>query len=189
MLASLLEVCIRREFTLFALGRSSKVVDYLRALAVHDHARCGGPGVGVVGMCFTGGFALAMATEPSVIAPVLSQPSLPVALTESRRRAIDCSAAELDQVADRCRRDGLRVVGLRFRGDPAVPGKRFASLRERLGDGFVAIEIDQKDGHPAGPLPQHHSVLTLDLIDEPGQPTRAALDQVLELMRTKLLPG
>lgn len=187
MLASLLEVCVSREFTLLALGRSSKVVDYLRALAAHEHARCGGPGVGVVGMCFTGGFALAMATEPSVIAPVLSQPSLPFAVTESRRRAIDCSDAELEQVAGRCGREGLRVLGLRFRGDPTVPGQRFALLRERLGDGFVAIEIDQKDGHPAGPLPRHHSVLTLDLIDEPGQPTRDALDQVLALMRTKLL--
>ncbi len=127
-----------------------------------------------------------MATEASVIAPVLSQPSLPFAISRRRRHAIDCSAEELEQVAGRCRGEGLRVLGLRFRGDPVVPKERFALLRERLGDGFVAIEVDQKDGHPAGPLPRHHSVLTMDLIDEPGQPTRTALDEVLALMRTKL---
>jgi dienelactone hydrolase len=186
-LASMLEVCVSREFTLFATGRSSKVVDYLRGLAKHEHARCGGPGVGVVGMCFTGGFALAMATAPSVIAPVMSQPSLPFPVTERRKRAIDCSAGELEHIASRCSKEGLRVLGLRFKGDPIVPAERFALLRERLGDGFVAIELEQQDGHPRGPLPKHHSVLTVDLIDEPGEPTLAALQQVLDLMRSKLL--
>jgi dienelactone hydrolase len=187
-LASLVEVCVSREFTLLATGRSSKVVDYLRGLAGHEHARCGGPGVGVVGMCFTGGFALAMATAPSVIAPVVSQPSLPFPVTERRKRAIDCSADELEHIAGRCSKEGLRVLGLRFDGDPIVPPERFAFLRERLGDGFVAIELQQKDGHPAGPLSKHHSVLTCDLIDEPGEPTLAALGAVLDLMRAKLLP-
>ena len=143
------------------------------------------PGVGVVGMCFTGGFALAMATTPSVIAPVMSQPSLPFPVTEGRKHAIDCSAGELEHIANRCSKEGMRVLGLRFKNDPIVPAERFALLRERLGDGFVAIEIDQKDGHPKGPLRQHHSVLTVDLIDEPGEPTLAALNQVLDLMRAQ----
>ena len=66
-------ICVRREFNVWANGKSSPIVDWLRALARKVHAECGGPGVGAVGMCFTGGFALAMMTEPSVIAPVLSQ--------------------------------------------------------------------------------------------------------------------
>ncbi len=87
----------------------------------------------------------------------------------------------------RCDAEGLRVLGLRFHGDPFVPGERFGFLREQLGDGFVGVELAQEDGHPDGPLAKHHSVLTGDLVDEPGSPTRAALDQVLELFRTKLL--
>lgn len=187
-LGSFAQVCVSREFTMLALGRSAPVIDWLRALAVHEHTRCGGPGVGAIGMCFTGGFALAMATDPRVLAPVLSQPSLPLQLTASRRRAIDCSAAELDLVAGRCAREGLRVLGLRFEGDPFVPAERFAFLRERLGDGFVAVELQQRDGHPEEIVAKHHSVLTGGLIDEPGEPTHDALLQVLDLFRRKLLP-
>jgi dienelactone hydrolase len=186
-LGSMARACISKEFTVFATGRSSPIVTYLRALAQKEHARCGGPGVGVVGMCFTGGFAVAMAVDPIVIAPVMSQPSLPFGFDERHRRNIDCSPADLDRVASRCSAEGLRVIGLRFVGDPLVPEERFAFLRERLGDGFVGVELAQSDGHPAGPLPKHHSVLTADLIDEPGEPTRAALDRVLELFRATLL--
>lgn len=187
-LGSMARACISKEFTAFATGRSSPVVAFLRRLANAEHARCGGPGVGVVGMCFTGGFGLAMAVDPVVLASVLSQPSLPVGATAKQRRNIDASPEELAIVSGRCANQGLRVLGLRFDGDPLVPRERFEFLRERLGDGFVAVELRQADGHPEGPLPRRHSVLTADLIDEPGEPTRAALDQVLALFREKLLP-
>ncbi|WP_437335452.1 dienelactone hydrolase family protein [Sorangium sp. So ce394] len=186
-LSTMAKACVSKEFTVLATGRSSPVVDWLRALAASEHERCGGPGVGVVGMCFTGGFALAMAADARVLAPVMSQPSLPLGLTESRRRSVDCEPATLDAVAQRCDREGLRVIGLRFKGDPLVPEERFQFLRERLGDGFVAEELEQADGHPEGPLKKHHSVLTGALIDAPGEPTRAALDRVLQLFRDKLL--
>ena len=187
MLRSWADVCISREFTSLAIGRSSPVIAWLRALAHQEHERAGGPGVGVVGMCFTGGFALAMAVDPLVLAPVLSQPSLPLGLSKSRKRSIDTSDADLATVRDRCANEGLSVLGLRFDGDPFVPAERFAFLRERLGDGFVSVELREEDGHPDSALGKPHSVLTGDLIDEPGQPSRAALDQVLELFRTKLL--
>ena len=138
-------------------------------------------------MCFTGGFALAMAVDPVVLAPVLSQPSLPFPISKRHRAGIDTSDADLSLVADRCAADSLRVVGLRFDGDPFVPGERFEMLRRRLGDGFVSIELDQSDGNPNGPLGHRHSVLTGDLIDMPGEPTRHALDTVLDLFRNKLL--
>ena len=100
-------------------------------------------------MCFTGGFALAMATHPSVLAPVLSQPSMPIAATRRQRRSIDCSPTELDAVRDRCAAEGLTVLGLRFRDDRLAPGERFAFLRERLGDAFVAVEIADEAANPA----------------------------------------
>jgi dienelactone hydrolase len=184
---TILATCVRREFTAFAIGSSSPVVDWLRALARHEHRRCGGPGVGVVGMCFTGGFALAMAVDDSVLAPVLSQPSLPLPISASRKASIDTSDEAIAVVAQRCAVEGLQVLGLRFDGDPFVPPERFELLRRRLGDGFVAIELEQADGNPNGPLAHRHSVLTGDLIDEPGEPTRAALDQVMALFSSKLL--
>ncbi|MEU6759646.1 dienelactone hydrolase family protein [Streptomyces sp. NPDC046685] len=181
-----LKVCVSREFTLLATGRSSRVVSWLRALAAHEHERCGGPGVGAIGMCVTGGFALAMATDDRLIAPVLSQPSLPVAVSAARKRTIDISPAELAVVRGRCEREGLQVMGLRFKGDWFVPGDRFALLRRELGDAFVAVELEDGAASPDGLLPPH-SVVTEHLIDAPGEPTRAALDQVLDLFRTRLL--
>ena len=179
--------CISREFSVLAAGKSSPAVSWLRALAHEEHERAGGLGVGVVGMCFTGGFALAMAVDDLVLAPVMSQPSLPFPVGGSRKRSVDTSDEDLATIRGRCAAEGLQVLGLRFDGDPFVPAERFAFLRERLGDGFVAVELRQADGHPDGPLGKHHSVLTGDLIDEPGEPSREALDRVLQLFRTKLL--
>src|SRR5690348_13474979 len=129
-LRSITGACISREFTVFASGRSSPVVTWLRALAKVEHERCGGPGVGVVGMCFTGGFALAMAVDDTVVAPVLSQPSLPFPISKRHKQSIDTSPEDLDVVAGRCAAEGLRVLGLRFHGDSFVPAERFAYLRE-----------------------------------------------------------
>lgn len=178
--------CISREFATFASGKTSPIVNWLRALAADEHERCGGPGVGAVGMCFTGGFALAMATDDRLLAPVLSQPSLPFGLTKKHRHSIDISPDDLAVVKQRCAAEGLQVLGLRFKGDRFVPGERFQFLREQLGDAFVAVELEDADANPEAQMAPH-SVLTHHLIDEPGQPTRAALDQVLELFRAKLL--
>ncbi|MCL6298865.1 dienelactone hydrolase family protein [Streptomyces kronopolitis] len=186
--ASMAKVCVSREFTVLATGRTSPVVTWLRALAADEHERCGGPGVGAVGMCLTGGFALAMAADERLLVPVLSQPSLPLALTRRRSAAIDISAEDLAAVRGRCEREGLQVMGLRFRGDRLVPGDRFACLRRTLGAAFTAVELDDSAAHPDAVLPPH-SVLTEHLIDAPGQPTRAALDAVLDLLRTRLLDG
>jgi hypothetical protein len=137
-------------------------------------------------MCFTGGFALAMATDDRLLAPVLSQPSLPIALTAKQKHSIDISPADLEIVKRRCARDGLTVIGLRFQSDRNVPAERFAFLREQLGDAFVAVELDDDAANPDAAM-KPHSVVTEHLIDEPGQPTRAALDLVLDLFRTRLL--
>jgi dienelactone hydrolase len=187
MLSSIGPACISREFATWSSGTTSPCVDWLRALARHEHERCGGPGVGAIGMCFTGGFALAMATEPALLAPVLSQPSMPFGLGKKAKRNIDCSRADLDVVKRRCDDEGLTVLGLRFKGDRFVPPERFQYLRDELGDGFVAVELDDDAANPAAAMKNPHSVVTEHLIDEPGQPTRAALDQVLDLFRTRLL--
>lgn len=185
MLGTIARACITREFTILATGKTSPVASWLRALAASEHDRCGGPGVGAVGMCFTGGFALAMATDERMLAPVLSQPSLPFAVLPGRARAIDVSESDLALVQARCAR-GLEVMGLRFQGDRLVPGARFAYLREILGDAFIGIELPDESANPDSMLPRPHSVLTEDLRDEPGQPTREAYDRVIDFFTAKL---
>jgi len=186
MTTVMLPACVSAEFTVLATGRTSPVISWLRALAREEHARCGGPGVGAVGMCFTGGFALAMSTIPDVVAPVLSQPSLPLPLTRASRETIDISAGDLDLVKARCARDGLQVVGLRFKGDRFVPPGRFEFLRRHLGDAFVAVELDDESANPDAAMAPH-SCLTEHLIDRPGEPTHDALQVVLEHFRSRLL--
>ncbi|MFD4292491.1 dienelactone hydrolase family protein [Rhodococcus sp. NPDC058532] len=178
-------LCVSREFTLLATGRGSPAVTWLRALGAHEHGRCGGPGIGAIGMCLTGGFALAMATDARLVAPVLAQPSLPLAVTPRRRATIDIGADDLAVVKRRCA-EGLDVLGLRFRGDRFVPEERFAFLRRELGDAFVAVELDDAAANPDALIPPH-SPLTEHLVDEPGQPTRQALDTVLDHFRKRLL--
>lgn len=180
--------CVSKEFSAWATGKTSTVVQWCKALARREHERCGGPGVGVVGMCFTGNFALAMLPDTSVVAPVMSQPSLPLGFTKKAKQALYLSDEDLGRVQDRLAAEpDLCVLGLRFSHDPLVPAARFAHLREALGDRFVGVEIDSSKGNPHGNPKMAHSVLTEHLVDEPGHPTRDALEQVLDLFRTRLL--
>jgi len=185
MIEELARACISREFRVLAKGESSPITEWLRALCRRAHAECGGPGVGAIGMCLTGNFALALMVDETVMAPVLSQPSLPFPLTKAHRAALHISDDELAAVKRRVQQ-GCPVLGLRFTADPACPPERFARLRRELGDGFEAIEIDSSPGNPHGISKKAHSVVTNDLIDEEGHPTRAALERVLALFRERL---
>jgi dienelactone hydrolase len=177
--------CVSREFHVLASRESSPITDWLRALCRHAHAECGGPGVGAIGMCLTGNFALALMVDECVMAPVLSQPSLPFPLGAERRRALHLSDADLATVRERAAK-GCGVLGLRFTGDPLVPAERFERLRSELGEGFEAVEIDSRPGNAHGIGRTAHSVVTTDLVDEEGHPTKEALDRVMSLFRTRL---
>jgi dienelactone hydrolase len=167
---SLVRVCISREFTTWATGSTSPVIAWLRALARYAHAQVGGPGVGAVGMCFSGGFALGMMVDDIMVAPVLSQPSLPFAVGGSRARDLGLSPDDRVVVAQRAS-EGCQVLGLRFTGDRLV-GERFAALRELLGEAFVAVELPST-------APSDHSVLTEHRDD-------AAVERVLEFLQQRL---
>ena len=130
-------ICIRREFNVWFTGKSSPIVEWLRALAQKSHAECGGRGVGAIGMCFTGGFALAMMTESSVVAPVLSQPSLPAAAMSKKSAAgIDAAPEEVGCARRRFESENLSMIGLRFKSDRAGPDARFETYRREFGDKF-----------------------------------------------------
>jgi len=179
-------ICIRREFACWASDRSSPIVDWLRALARQVHGECGGAGVGAVGMCFTGGFALAMMTEPAVIAPVLSQPSLPFPITHKQRSSLGVSPAELSIAQRRFEQEDLSMIGLRFLGDPVVPDERFAAYKACFGTRFEAIEIDPSTAAP-GMMKHPHSVLTINLRDDDADgPTKRAERRVIEFFGQRL---
>jgi dienelactone hydrolase len=184
ILKSITQGCVSKEFTSWALNRTSPIIDWLRALARDLHQQCGGPGVGAIGMCFTGGFALAMAVDDEMLAPVLSQPSLPFGAGKARKRALGLSDSDLATVAAR---EELCVLAMRFTGDPAVPAERFQHLREVFGDRLIAIEIENRKGqNPHGFPKLAHSVVTEHLVDEPGNPTHDALHQVLDFFKQRL---
>jgi dienelactone hydrolase len=148
MLGTIARLCVNNEFTKLALNRTSPVTIWLRALTRSLHEECGGPGVGAIGMCFTGGYALAMLADSPVTAPVLSQPAAPFALAKSRGRDLGMSEADWERAKAKVD-GGCQVLGLRYRDDSSIGG-RFDRLREELGDNFIAVEFD-------GP---GHSVLT-----------------------------
>lgn len=178
--------CVSREFRVLAAGESSPVTDWVRALCRRAFEECGGRGVGALGMCLTGNFALSLMVDEAVMAPVLSQPSLPFPIGKARRAGLHVSPAELSVVKKRSAA-GCGVLGLRFTHDPMCPPERFEALRRELGSGFEGIEIDSGPGNPHGIPRSAHSVLTKDLVDQEGHPTRAALDRVLGFFRERLL--
>ena len=169
--SSLTRVCIAKEFTTFALNQTSPVIAWLRALARNLHDEVGGPGVGAVGMCFSGGFALGMMVDDIMLAPVLSQPSLPLAFGKARGADLNLSPDDEEAVIERAEH-GCQVLGLRFTEDRAV-GDRFTTLREKLGDAFIAIE------RPSAKR-SDHSVLT-EQRDDPS------VERVIEFFREKLV--
>lgn len=169
--STLARVCISSEFTTWAVGRTSPIIGWLRALGRSLHAEVGGPGIGAVGMCFSGGFALGMMVDELMQASVLSQPSLPMAMGAERAGDLSLSPDDLEAVVQRAA-NGCEVLGLRFTGDRMV-GTRFETLRRLLGDSFIAIELPSA-------APSDHSVLTEQRDD-------ASVEEVLRFLERRLL--
>ena len=186
MVPVLLRGCVAKEFAALATNRERPVANYLRALARDLNAKTPGKGVGVIGQCFSGGFALAAAVDDSVLAPVLSQPSVPLALTPKQKRDPGLSEREMKVIEKRAAEDGLCALGLRFSGDPMAPGARFATLKDRLGDAFEVIEIDSSPGNAGGFGRTAHSVLTLEVREVDGQPAYEARKRVVEFLKERL---
>ncbi|WP_068180698.1 dienelactone hydrolase family protein [Mycobacterium sp. UM_CSW] len=186
IVTSLARACVAKEFAAFATNKQRPVSLFLRALARDLNASTPGKGVGVIGQCFTGGFALAAAVDDSVLAPVLSQPSVPLPLGRARRRDPGLSEEELATVAGRAANEGLCALGLRFSEDPVVPAERFAVLKERLGDAFEVIEIDSSQGNEYGFGKSAHSVLTTEVREVDGHPAYEARKRVVEFLTERL---
>jgi dienelactone hydrolase len=159
MMRSFGQACVSREFTMLALRRTSPIAGWLRSLARQLHAECGGPGVGALGMCLTGGFALAMMVDESVAAPVVAQPSLPFPLGRARSADVNLDDDDVEAVRERARA-GCSVLGVRYSGDPAT-GTRFDTLRRGLGENFLPLELEGR-GHAT--LTEHRNQEAVDRV-------------------------
>ena len=170
-LAAIVKVCIAKEFTTLALNETSPIIAWLRALARNLHRDVGGAGVGAVGMCFAGGFALGMMVDDIMLAPVLSQPSMPFPVGSARAADLNLSPDDAAAVVERAAQ-GCQVLGLRYTDDFSV-GDRFSTLRDLLGEAFIAVEVPSR-------TKRDHSVLTEQRDD-------ASVERVLDFFAEKLL--
>jgi dienelactone hydrolase len=180
--------CVSAEFRAFERDASSPVTQWLRSLARMAHAECGGAGVGAIGMCFTGNFALTMMLEPAMLAPVLCQPSLPM----NDPAGIEIAPDDLAAVRARLDREDLTILAYRFEGDRFCQAERFAAYQRALGDRFIGRVLPDSAANADVPpffaahVASPHSVVTAHLIDERGQPTIEARDEIIEFFRTRL---
>jgi hypothetical protein len=107
---------------------------------------------------------------------------------------LEIAPAELTAVKERLEREDLTVLAYRFKGDRICRAERFAAYSAALGARFIARELpDSAANRDVAPffakyVPFPHSVVTQHLIDEAGQPTIAARDEILAFFAMRLAP-
>jgi len=178
-------ICVVREFWAFALRYDRPVTAWLQALASHELERAGGPGVGIVGMCFSGGFALAAATRAPITVAIAAEPSLPFPWRPGKASS-DLGmppAAELE-LAGRSQRGEVCVRAFRYDGDRISPPERLARLADLLGDDVVVEGITGND-HPV--LDRAVGVRKGGGHREPDPAAVPALTESLRVLRVGLL--
>jgi len=186
-LKTIVKACISRQFLAFARGARAPKVDWLRELGRQAHEECGGPGIGVIGMCFTGNFALALAIDERVKVPVMSQPSLPLGRDKKSAAALHVAPDDVATVKQRTVDEELCVIGLRFTGDVLVPAARFRSFEREFGDAFIGVEIDSSAGNDWGFAKDAHSVTSKEWSADPDNPTGQAWNLIVEHLSKQLL--
>ena len=167
--------CMRREFHLFENNRASPIVDWLKALCREVKAQGPHKGVGVIGMCLTGNFAISLMGDDSVLAAVSSQPSMPLMKADE----LHMSASDIGDIRQRI--DATAPMhAYRFAGDPMCNAAKFQAIDKAFNnDGSTRVVTHTLPG-------KGHSVLTLDFVDEDGHPTREALNEILAYFAAQL---
>ncbi|KAA0025090.1 dienelactone hydrolase [Antrihabitans cavernicola] len=183
--------CVSAEFRVLAGAGTSPIATWLRGLARQALAECGGSGVGAIGLCFTGNFALTMAVDPAVVAPVVNHPSLPL----DDPGGLEIGDEDAEAIRRRVSDDGLRVLGYRFDGDKWCTAQRFAAYRALLGDAFEGHVLPDASANTDPPpffrelVVTPHSVVTAHFVDEEGHPTTKARDEILAFLCERLKPA
>ena len=166
--------CVWKEFNLLTARGKSPATDWLRALARQAHAEQGGKGVGAIGMCLTGGFVLSMMLDAGMIAPVMSQPSMPVGPWNKTELGI--TPEERDNAVRRSKNENIPVLGFRFTGDSLCPPERFQTLRKDFGERFRSVEIEGKK----------HSVLTQHFKDMSPDDQKKVWETLVSFLNERL---
>ena len=156
----------RPEWKADSASSERPIVTEIASLARNITRRHPGQKLGLIGLCLTGIFPVALLGEPQEIPNlsgiVISQPSIPlVANTESRREASGLTPVRLDLARTRATRKKLEILGFRFEFDQVSPAARFLKLHEFFGDRFrdatvLASAYVTRDGCPK----DAHAVLT-----------------------------
>ena len=192
------QICISQEFYCFAKNKSSPITDWLKALCRQAKQECGGKGVGVIGMCLTGGFVLSLMADDSVIASVVSQPSLPFGITSAHKAALGVSPEELEVAKERASQ-GVPILALRFSEDKVSPPEKFMTLRQEFGEekeeiensdelcwkrgaALETMEINSQSGNPANIPQSSHAVLILGFSSMAEYPTNRVYRRVVEFL-------
>ncbi len=167
-------LCLRREFRMFQKGETSPIVDWLRALCKQLKKEHQVSGVGVIGMCLTGNFAISLMADEAVLAGVASQPSLPV----QHPADLHMSEADITNIRQRLDQHGP-MLAYRFEGDSLCKADRFQEIDDKFNHDRERVRLKTIPG-------KGHAVLTLDFVNQQGHPTRQALDEVITYFRTAL---
>ena len=107
----------------FDKSKSSPVVNWLAALCSHLKDQYQVAGVGVIGMCLTGNFAISLMTDDAVLAAVSSQPSMPL----GNQKALHMSADDVTNIRKGLDEKGT-MLAFRFAGDKLCTGIKFKAL-------------------------------------------------------------
>ncbi len=165
-------LCMRKEFHIWASGKSSPIVDWLSALCLklrEDHQV---PGIAAIGMCLTGDFAISLMANEAVLASYSSQPSLPL----FSKNKLPFSEAEVKAIRERLDTHGPMKCA-RFEHDPTCKAGKFEAIRAAFNDGdHERIQMDTLDDGGE----KLHAILTLHYDHTPGHPTRKKLDEVVD---------
>jgi dienelactone hydrolase len=184
----LVQSCVSWQFNALAQRKTSPITTWLIELARRESAAAGGGKVGVIGMCFSGGFALATAIDPVVGVAVASQPAMPYAWSVLGRIPGQAESVGMDdehwqRLLDRRAADEVCFRALRFENDVKSPAARVARIKRELAPDEPFDSIPSRDTGA-------HSVLT-DATEIAKDPTteariREALDSVMATLKDRL---
>jgi dienelactone hydrolase len=164
--------CATREFECSKLSTSSSVLDRIEQVVEHAH-KVAGRGVGVIGMCLTGIFPLALLRNRHVRAAVVCQPTLPFSLLARGPAGaqIDNLGLGQDDLVAALRSD-VSFLAVRYAQDRLCPEGRMKKIETTFGDRVAVIRIPTD-------APKRHSTLAADY-----DPT--AFDDTVRYLKVRL---
>jgi dienelactone hydrolase len=177
--ANMIKLCVAREISALSQGGTGAIVEWLRGLADAEFASTNGRPVGVIGMCFSGGFALGMITNPHVKAAVMSQPALP-AVFSLRHSDLGLSKEDLEDIHDLVGKGGC-IRAMRFTRDWKSPPARMKLIHKEFPDAECCEIKSEKRSL--------HSVLALAVDAPTGSELGRALRATIAFLDRHLKPA